>query len=624
MGGLFKTTSRENEEQQKDKSLRDAPECCFIEQYGESVRDWLEPENKNLIRNSFVTGKWKKSENAEELLRLDDLSDADSEKYGDFEDLETGEKVTATDKNPKEPENGMNEEENSGKRKFSRIEEENMSKKELVAKKMKLKEKFDAEYDNPDKDGRITGDHQYYEELKTTAHRQSELNKKEFANLDDQTRIEIEGFRAGLYVRIGFKNIPSALVENFDASYPVLIGALNMSEENVGFVSCKTKKHRWYKKILKTSDPLIISLGWRRFQTVPIYSKIEDNLKMRYLKYTPNHVTCTMTFFGPITPQNTGFLAIQSVSQNTEELKRIGFRIAATGCVIEMAKSTQIMKKLKLIGQPYQIYKKTAFIKGMFNSELEVAKFQGAKVKTVSGIRGQIKKAERSPRGAFRATFEDKILISDIVFCRTWFAVEVPRYYTPVTTLLLPPNQKSKWQGMKTLGQLKREKNIKATPNPDNLYTEIEREEKRFRPLTIPKSLQKSLPYKDKPKHAPNIKDPSKNKHSLHTAAAIVQSPHEQKVAKLMQMIKTNYEHKNEKQKEIHSKQLEKFKKEKEAIEIRKLKRQKELKKKIFRTISKMGKEKEESVGRGGGGGGGRGGGGGGRGRGSGKFKRRH
>lgn len=50
--------------------------------------------------------------------------------------------------------------------------------------------------------------------------------------------------------------------------------------------------------------------------------------------------------------------------------------------------------------------------------------FAGAKIQTASGIRGQIKKAVGAD-GTFRASFEDKILMSDIVICKAWIKVSV-------------------------------------------------------------------------------------------------------------------------------------------------------------------------------------------------------
>ncbi|KOX67872.1 Ribosome biogenesis protein bms1 [Melipona quadrifasciata] len=554
IGGIFRVVHEQQKQKIQEREMQNQEECIF---FPETQRDWLNEENKLLVANRFVTGKWKESEDAEELLKLDNINE--EELYGDFEDIETGEKHEA--ETPKESTTNDAEE-----------------RKKLLEKKKKLKEQFDLEYDNGESKT-------YYDELKLEVEKQANLNKSEFEGIDDDVRVQLEGYRPGMYVRIEIETIPCELVTNFDPTYPLIIGGLLHGEENIGYVQTRIKKHRWYPKILKSKDPLILSVGWRRFQTLPIFSKLEDNLKNRMLKYTPEHVACMAHFWGPVTPQSTGVLAVQDVATRVP-----GFRIAATGSIVEMDKSTQIMKKLKLTGVPMKIYKKTAFIKDMFNSALEVAKFEGARIKTVSGIRGQIKKAVSKPEGCFRATFEDKILLSDIVFCRTWYKVDVPRFYNPVTSLLLPAEEKSRWQGMKTTGQLKREKNIHVPANKDSMYTPVERTVKVFKPLSIPRSLQKELPYRDKPKLMPASRKQRNGR------VAVVREPKEANVARLMKMIKTNYAYKQKQLKEATKQRFEAHQAQIAAVEARKLKKQKELKKHVFRELSKLDKKKSHSV----------------------------
>jgi len=98
------------------------------------------------------------------------------------------------------------------------------------------------------------------------------------------------------------------------------------------------------------------------------------------------------TFHGPVTLPNTGFCAFTSLAGETP-----GFRVSATGVVLDIDHSTKIVEKPQLTGVPYKIFKNTAFVKDMFSSALEVSQFEGANIWTVSSIRGQVKKALPNP-----------------------------------------------------------------------------------------------------------------------------------------------------------------------------------------------------------------------------------
>nr|CDI55667.1 probable BMS1-GTP-binding protein, required for distinct steps of 40S ribosome biogenesis [Melanopsichium pennsylvanicum 4] len=252
-------------------------------------------------------------------------------------------------------------------------EEEDKSAAALAARKEALKRRFDEQYDDPD----AAPSQDWYDEQKDALAAQAALNKAEFASVDEELRHQVVGYQPGCYVRIELSKVAYELVENFDPNFPLLVGGLLASEESFGFIQVRIKRHRWHQKILKTNDPLIFSLGWRRFQSIPIYS-LDDGTRNRMLKYTPEHMHCLASFYGPISAPNTGFCAFNTLSTNTPS-----FRVSATGVVLDVDSGSQkIVKKLKLTGTPAKIYKNTAFIKDMFGSALEVAKFEGAHIKT--------------------------------------------------------------------------------------------------------------------------------------------------------------------------------------------------------------------------------------------------
>ncbi|KAL5117817.1 Glycoside hydrolase 2 (Mannanase, beta-galactosidase) [Pleosporales sp. CAS-2024a] len=523
--GFFKKSKTED-------SAADEDRCIPQYDYEELAERWGDEENIEALRSRFASGHMKgkggdDEENDEDFEGFDE----DDEGDGEFEDLETGEKF-------------------GGEESKSDVDEEAKSIEEERERNAKRKEELKLRFEEEDREGFMNdkangrkeggaqeeefGEDDWYDAQKAMIQKQLDINRAEFDQLDELSRIRVEGHKAGTYVRIVLENVPYEFSAHFNPRFPILIGGLTPTEERFGFVQVRIKRHRWHKKILKTNDPLIFSLGWRRFQTTPIYSISDSRTRNRMLKYTPEHMHCFGTFYGPLVAPNTGFVCIQSLSNKTP-----GFRISATGVVLNVDESTEIVKKLKLTGHPYKIFKNTAFIKDMFKSSLEIAKFEGASIRTVSGVRGQIKRALSKPEGNFRATFEDKILMSDIVFLRAWYPIKPRRFYNVVTNLLTPATAEEKeagestgWTGMRLTGVVRHELSLPTPSDKNSAYRPIDRPTRVFNPLRVPRKLAASLPFKSQ---APVMK-PQRQQTYLQKRAVVL-GAEEKKARRLMDQV---------------------------------------------------------------------------------------
>lgn len=70
VGGIFRLKSKKDSQNTGTMHERD----CSLEVIIAQLRDWSQPEVLDSIRDCFVTGKWKDSEDAEMLLQDDDQS----------------------------------------------------------------------------------------------------------------------------------------------------------------------------------------------------------------------------------------------------------------------------------------------------------------------------------------------------------------------------------------------------------------------------------------------------------------------------------------------------------------------------------------------------------------------
>lgn len=235
--------------------------------------------------------------------------------------------------------------------------DEDHAEKDGTVKRKNRKIKDTSKEDKKDEEENQNG-----EENNETIRKEVEINQiQEFCSE------EYGIYEKGSYVRIDIKKIKKKYVDHFNIDNPIILATTNIQESSFGYLKIKFIKHLWHPKILKTNDPIILSIGWRKFQTTPVYCVEDKNKKLRMIKYTPKYTNCFAVCYGPLLPINVSCVAIQNFTDQAQH-----FRISGTGDLIEVNGEFEVNKKLKLIGEPSEIFKKTAFIKGMFNSNVNI------------------------------------------------------------------------------------------------------------------------------------------------------------------------------------------------------------------------------------------------------------
>ncbi|KAI3861910.1 hypothetical protein MKX03_004418 [Papaver bracteatum] len=157
-----------------------------------------------------------------------------------------------------------------------------------------------------------------------------------------------EGFKPGTYLRLEVEKVPFEMVQNYNPDHLILVGVISPGEETLGYVKATLTRHSWHKKLLRSSNPIIVSIGWRRYQTIPVYAVEDRSGRLQMLHYTPVGTQCLAKFWGRHASPNTGVVIVQSLPD-----KKAVFRILASAVVVDFKEpvndTAKIFWKLKCV-----------------------------------------------------------------------------------------------------------------------------------------------------------------------------------------------------------------------------------------------------------------------------------
>lgn len=176
------------------------------------LREWENEEKINSLKSRFVTSNM-----------LEDGQDEEAAEFGDFEDLEKEGEEDAPDtlNGDTDPTDHLD------------LEAERAAN---AKRKEELRLRFEEAEDNPDKSDSEGGEQTWGDQQKAKIQKQLEINKREFEGLDAESRVKIEGFLPGTYVRMVLHGIPCEFVERFDPRFPAIVGGLLNDEQRFGYI----------------------------------------------------------------------------------------------------------------------------------------------------------------------------------------------------------------------------------------------------------------------------------------------------------------------------------------------------------------------------------------------------
>ncbi|ORE10704.1 DUF663-domain-containing protein [Rhizopus microsporus var. microsporus] len=217
--------------------------------------------------------------------------------------------------------------------------------------------------------------------------------------------------KPGSRITIWIHNVPVEAFQSYDRTRPFIVFGLLQYEHKMSLLNIQIQRDNAYEEPVKSKDPMVMHMGFRRYNVRPIYSqntnKGSNNVHKfeRFLQLGRSYVA---TVYGPIAFGKTPVMFYKETENKNEPI------LVSTGTFMDVDVKRIIAKRIILSGHPFKIHKRSAVVRYMFFNVEDIYWFKPVQLTTKYGRVGHIKES-LGTHGYMKCVFDGTLTQQDTV-----------------------------------------------------------------------------------------------------------------------------------------------------------------------------------------------------------------
>uniref|UniRef100_A0AAR2M2D8 Pre-rRNA-processing protein TSR1 homolog n=1 Tax=Pygocentrus nattereri TaxID=42514 RepID=A0AAR2M2D8_PYGNA len=241
---------------------------------------------------------------------------------------------------------------------------------------------------------------------------------------------EEQGAMVGWYVTLHIEDVPSSVMESFQAGKPLLLVSLLPHEQKMSVMHVLVRRHPSFTEPVASKEELIFQCGFRRFRASALFSQHTSGDKHKMERFLRVDAPMVVSVYAPITFPTAGVLLFKQRANGMQDL-------VATGSLLSCDPRRVVLKRIVLSGHPFKINRRSAVVRYMFFNRDDILWFKPVELRTKWGRRGHIKDA-LGTHGHMKCVFDSQLRSQDTVLMNLYKRA-YPRWtYDPYVPPALP------------------------------------------------------------------------------------------------------------------------------------------------------------------------------------------